>query len=83
MGDKAPGPDGFPIAFWQFSLDFVKEEVMGFLFDFYEHKRFVRSLNYTFLVLIPKKGGAMDIKDFRPINLMGGMCKLLAKKLEK
>ena len=24
-GDKAPGPDGFPIAFWQFCWDFVKE----------------------------------------------------------
>ena len=22
--DKAPGPDGFPIAFWSFSWDFVK-----------------------------------------------------------
>ena len=22
-GDKAPGPDGFPIAFWQFCWDFV------------------------------------------------------------
>ena len=23
-GDKAPGPDGFTVAFWQFCLDFVK-----------------------------------------------------------
>ena len=23
--DKAPGPDGFPLAFWSFSWDFVKE----------------------------------------------------------
>ena len=27
-GDKAPGPDGFPLAFWSFSWDFVKAEVM-------------------------------------------------------
>ena len=33
--DKAPGPDGFPIAFWSFSWDFVKEEVMGFFKDFF------------------------------------------------
>ena len=29
-GDKAPRPDGFTMAFWQASWDFVKEEVMGF-----------------------------------------------------
>ena len=29
-GDKAPGPDGFSLAFWQFCWDFVKDEIMGF-----------------------------------------------------
>ena len=24
-GDKAPGPDGFPMTFWQLSWNFVKE----------------------------------------------------------
>ena len=28
--EKAPGPDGFPLAFWSFSWDFVKNEVLGF-----------------------------------------------------
>ena len=32
-----------------------------------------------FLVLIPKKEGAKDLKDFRPISLIGGVYKLLAK----
>ena len=35
-GDKAPGLDGFPLAFWQFSWDFLKEEVMSFFNEFYE-----------------------------------------------
>ncbi|WJZ96624.1 hypothetical protein VitviT2T_015290 [Vitis vinifera] len=80
-GDKAPGPDRFSLSFWQFSWDFVKEEVMGFLKEFHEHGRFVRSLNSTFLVLIPKKTGAEDLRDFRPISLVGGLYKLLAKVL--
>lgn len=42
---------------------------------------FVRSLNTTFLVLIPKKGGTDDLRDFRPISLVGGFYKLLAKVL--
>ena len=49
--------------------------------DFYESERFVRSLNTTFIVMIPKKGGAEDIKDFRPISLVGSLYKLLVKVL--
>ena len=30
-------------------------------------------------MLIPKKGGVEDLKDFRPIRLMGGLYKWLAK----
>ncbi|XP_059597084.1 uncharacterized protein LOC132254750 [Vitis vinifera] len=80
-GDKAPGPDRLSLSFWQFSWDFVKEEVMGFLKEFHEYGRFVRSLNSTFLVLIPKKAGAEDLRDFRPISLVGGLYKMLAKVL--
>ena len=54
---------------------------MGFFKDFSERGRFVRSLNTTFLVLVPKKGGADDLRDFRPISLVGGLYKLLAKVL--
>ncbi|RVW23505.1 Transposon TX1 uncharacterized 149 kDa protein [Vitis vinifera] len=80
-GDKAPGPDGFSLALWQFCWDFVKDEVLGFFKDFFERGKFVRSLNTTFLVLIPKKCGAEDLSDFRPISLVGGLYKLLAKVL--
>ena len=54
---------------------------MGFLKEFHEHDRFVRSLNSTFLVLILKKAGAKDLRDFIPISLVGGLYKLLAKML--
>ena len=40
--------------------------------EFHEHSSFVRSLNNTFLVLIPKKSRAEDLGDFRPISLLGG-----------
>ena len=54
---------------------------MEFLKDFFDHNKFVRNLNSTFLVLIPKKENAMDIKDYRPISLVGGLYKVLAKVL--
>ena len=79
--EKALGSDGFSMAFWQFAWDFVKEEVMNLFRQFHETERFVRSLNATFLVLIPKKGGVEDLKDFKPISLVGGLYKWLAKVL--
>ena len=71
--DKAPGPDGFPIAFWIFSWEFVREEVLGFFREFHDQDRFVKNLNATFLVLIPKKQAVEDFKDLRPISLVGGL----------
>ena len=49
--------------------------------DFHEQNAFLKSLNITFLVLIPKKGGAEELGDFRSISLVGGLSKLLAKVL--
>ena len=49
--------------------------------DFHEHCHFERSLNATFVSLIPKKHGADEIKNFRPISLVGGMYKIIAKML--
>ena len=80
-GDKAPGPDGFTMAFWQYCLDFVKEEIMDLFKEFFDKKSFAKSLNTTFLVLIPKKGGAKDLGNFRSISLLRGLYKLLAKVL--
>ena len=62
----------------------MKDQVIGFFREFHEYGRFVRSLNATFLALDPKKGrggGADDLRDFRPISLVRGLYKLLAKVL--
>ena len=56
-GDKASGPYGFIAAFWQFSWDLVKMDIMDLFKDFHERGRFGKGLNSTFLVLIPKRRG--------------------------
>ncbi|RVX10846.1 hypothetical protein CK203_018175 [Vitis vinifera] len=61
-GDKAPGPDGFTVAFWQSCWDFVKEEIVDLFKEFFDKKSFAKSLNTTFLVLIPKKVLANRLK---------------------
>ena len=56
-GDKAPRLDGFTMAFWNFSWDFVEKEVMDFFWEFQTHSCFVKSLNATFLALISRNWG--------------------------
>ena len=53
--DMALGPDGFIVVFWQCCLEFVKEEVLEMFKEFHEQNSFLKSLNNTFLVLLPKK----------------------------
>ena len=79
--DKAPGPDGFPMAFFQFSWNVVKTDILRVVNHFHEMGSFERSLNATFLALIPKKSDAIEVKDFRPISPVGGLYKILVKLL--
>jgi hypothetical protein len=80
-GEKAPSPDGFTLAFFHHCWDVVKKEVLDSLQDFYVNEAFERSLNLTFVVLIPKKVGALDVEDFRPISLTGSIYKIISKVL--
>ncbi|RVW61481.1 putative ribonuclease H protein [Vitis vinifera] len=60
----------------------VKEDLLGLFKEFHDQNSFIKSLNHTFLVLIPKKGGVEELGDYRPISLLGGLYKLLAKILD-
>lgn len=79
--DKAPGPDGFIMALFQVCLDVLKEDIMNVLYDFHSIGKFERSIDTTFITLILKKFGAIDIKDFQPISLVSGVCKIATKVL--
>ncbi len=61
QGDKAPGPDGFSMAFFHRCWEVVGDEVMGFFEEFHTHCKFEKSLNATFIALIPKKRDALNI----------------------
>jgi hypothetical protein len=79
--DKSPGPDGFTMAFYQACWGVVKMDVMRVMHYFHQYGTFAKSLNATFVVLIPKKVGVIEIKDFRPISLLGSMYKIISKVL--
>ena len=79
--DKAPGPDGFSIAFFQVCWEIVKEDIMKIFGEFHAEGKFEASLNSTFISLIPKIPGASEMKDFRPISLVGSLYKIIVKVL--
>jgi len=60
----------------------VKYDVMGTLQSFNEDGTFEWSMNASFLELIPKKVGVVDIKDYRLISLIGSDYKILSKVLK-
>lgn len=79
--DKAPSPDGFPTNFLKVGWEVVEKEVMAVFVEFHSKNCWCKSLNATFIMLIPKKLGASELKDFRPISLVGCIYKLLIKAL--
>ncbi|GLT95878.1 hypothetical protein SLE2022_135350 [Rubroshorea leprosula] len=80
-GTKAPGPDGFNFNFLKCVWSCLKEDFMSFFEEFHQNGRLVRGLNSSFITLIPKKLNPLELKDFRPISLIGCLYKLLAKVL--
>jgi hypothetical protein len=72
-GDKAPGPNDLTIAFILFYWAIVKDDLMRIF-----HKK---NFNSTFVALIPKKIGQLEVKDFRPISMMGSVYKIMVKLL--
>ena len=81
VGDKAPGLDDFSMVFFRHCWRVVKRDVLAVFEDFYQHSKFEKSLNATFIALIPKKNDASNIQDFRPISLVGNLYKILSKVL--
>ena len=80
-GDKAPGPDGFTMTFYHHCWRVVEKDVLAVFDEFFQHYKFEKSLNATFTALIPKKNDAFNIRDFRPISLVGSVYKILSKVL--
>ena len=80
-GDKAPGPDGFTMAFYHHCWRVVEKDILAVFEEFFQHCKFEKSLNATFIALIPKKIDASNVRDFHPISLVGSVYKILAKVL--
>ena len=54
---------------------------MAIFHNFHTQATFEKSLNASFLALIPKRIDAVEIKDFWPISLVGGIYKIISEVL--
>jgi hypothetical protein len=78
--DKAPGPDGFTGRFYATCWHIIKEDFMRALDQFYAgDMRGMAAINKALVTLLPKKAGAVDVRDFRPVSLVCGPIKIFDK----
>lgn len=79
--NKAPGPDEFPMSFFQTFWEVMKDDIKGTILYFHSRQVFEWSFNATFMALIPTKVKVVELRNFRPISLIVEMCKIIAKFL--
>ncbi len=68
-GNKAPGPNGFPLSFYQAFWDTLKDDIEKIFLELHEGGSFTGPIDYSFVCLIPKKEGPSKASNFRPISL--------------
>jgi hypothetical protein len=77
--NKAPGPYGFPIEFYQVFWEIIKDELLALFMEFHNGTLPVYSLNFGIVTLLPKKCNALKIQDYRPIFLLNVSFKIVTK----
>jgi hypothetical protein len=78
---KAPGPDGFPVRFFQRNWEALREDVTRVVQQFFVSGVMPVGVNDTTIVLLPKKYEPENLKNFRPISLCNVIYKVVSKCL--
>ena len=78
---KAPGSDGFNLNFVRKMWNVIGLDFQNVIHQFFISGNLPKKLNVTWVSLIPKFEGAKDIKDLRPISMVGCAYKVIAKIL--
>jgi exonuclease III len=77
--NKAPGPDGFPVEFYQVFWEIIKGDLMALFKQFHEGNLPLFSLNFGIITLLPKQNEATHIRQYRPIYLLNVSFKIFTK----
>jgi hypothetical protein len=79
--NKAPGPDGFTMIFFQSHCQHIKEDVSKAVLQFLNDGEMPDILNNTVLTLIPKVKNPQDLTNFRSIALFNVLYKICSKAI--
>nr|GEW81979.1 RNA-directed DNA polymerase, eukaryota, reverse transcriptase zinc-binding domain protein [Tanacetum cinerariifolium] len=79
--DKSRGPDEFTFGFYRRYWSMLESDVVDAVSYFFNHGKFPKGGNSSFIALIPKLQDAKLVKYFRPISLIGSLYKIIAKVL--
>jgi hypothetical protein len=77
--DKSLGPDGWTVEFFTLFFDVVGDDLLDMVEDSRIRGKIQKSLNSTFLTLIPKENSPRTFGDYRPIALCNICYKLISK----
>lgn len=80
-GNKAPGPDGFPMEFYKAAWPVIEKDFVTAVQSFFIYGFMPRSVTATLLSLVPKTTDAEKMSDFRPIACCNVMYKVISKIL--
>ena len=76
---KAPGSDGMPSLFYQIYWIDVGMDVSQAVLSSLNNGSLLKSVNHTFITLIPKVKNPERVTEFRPINLCNLIYKIVSK----
>nr|CAD1834076.1 unnamed protein product [Ananas comosus var. bracteatus] len=79
--EKAPGPDGLPMIFYQRFWNLIKVDILEVFSCFHNGAANLQDINTSWVCLLPKRNEASLITDFRPISLVHSLSKIISKVL--
>ena len=68
-GDITPSPNSFSMAFYHHCWRVDERDVLAVFEEFYQHSKFEKSFNATFIALIPGKNDACRHRILYPLRL--------------
>jgi hypothetical protein len=80
-GSKASGPDGFNFNFYKKFWELIQHDLFTMVLEFFRRGCLPKGINTSYIALIPKVTGSSSFNDYRPISLLNGLYKIIAKIL--
>jgi hypothetical protein len=77
--NKAPGPDGMPVEFYQACWSTVKHDIMRLFYDWQSGVLNLYRLNFGMIILLRKSPEANVLQKYRPICVLQVLYELLTK----